>query len=275
VKPELLLDEKRLTELQNLIVDPRYVEKGFRKVQNFVGQTLPNYQEKVHYVCPPPTLVPTLMASLRTFLVRSVELPAPVRAAVASFGFVYVHPFLDGNGRLHRLLLHESLALDGYTDPGVVLPFSAAMLRDPIAYDRVLETVSHAVNARVQYRVDPDQNLLIENEREAQGVWRYPDFTPHVEYILDLLEATVTRDLPNELQTLNRIDQLTGAIREIVDLPDPKLSLLLALLLQGRGRLSQAKRTRHFAELAHAEIAAIEHAYAASFAPHARDAQTK
>lgn len=262
MQPEILLDEKRLTELQNLIVDPRYAEKGFRKTQNFVGQTLPNYQEKVHYVCPPPILVNTLMSSLRTFLVRSVELPAPVRAAVVSFGFVYIHPFLDGNGRLHRLLLHESLALDGYTDPGVVLPFSAAMLREPIAYDRVLETVSKAVNARVRYRVDADQNLSIENEREAQGVWRYPDLTAHVEYILDLLEATVTRDLPNELQTLNRIDQLTRAIREIVDLPDPKLSLLLTLLLQNRGRLSQAKRTKHFEELTDIEIAAFEQAYA-------------
>lgn len=265
MKNELLLDEKRLTELQNLIVDPRYAEKGFRKIQNFVGQTLPNYQEKVHYVCPPPALVPTLMASLRTFRVRSEDLPAAVRAAVVSFGFVYIHPFLDGNGRIHRLLLHESLALDGYTDNGVVLPFSAAMLRDPNGYDRVLETVSQAVTARVKYRFDAEQNLMIENEREAQGVWRFPDLTAHVEYILDLLEATVTRDLPNELQTLNRIDQLTQAIREIVDLPDMKRSLLLSLLLQNRGRLSQTKRTKHFPELLAAEITAIEEAYAETF----------
>lgn len=267
VKDELFLDENRLTELQNLIVDPRYTEKGFRKLQNFVGQTLSNYQEKVHYVCPPPALIPTLMASLRTFRVRSEELPAAVRAAVVSFGFVYIHPFLDGNGRLHRLLLHESLALDGYTDSGVVLPFSAAMLRDPHAYDRVLETVSQAVNARVRYHVDAEHSLVIENEREAQGVWRFPDLTAHVEYVLDLLEATVTRDLPNELQTLNRIDQLTQAVQDIVDLPDMKRSLLLTLLLQNRGRLSQTKRNKHFPELHPAEVASIEKAYAETFGP--------
>ena len=75
------------------------------------------------------------------------------------------------------------------------------------------------------------------------------------------------------MQTLNRIDQLTRAIREIVDLPDPKLSLLMALLLQNGGRLTQAKRARHFAELADTEIAAIEQSYAASFTPPAGETQ--
>lgn len=264
VKPELLLDEKRLTELQNLIVDPRYSEKRFRSEQNFVGQTL-NFREKVHYVCPPAPLVPTLIAGLRSFRARSDELPAPVRAAVVSFGFVYVHPFLDGNGRIHRLLLHESLALDGYVEPGVVLPFSSAMLRDPLAYDRVLETVSDAVGRRVRYRFEKNQTLVIENARESEGVWRYPDLTPHVEYVLELIEATVTRDLPEELQTLSRIDQLTAAIKDIIDMPDQKLSLLLTLLLQNQGRLSRRKREAYFDEVTDAEVAAIEGAYAEIF----------
>jgi hypothetical protein len=265
VKPELLLDERRLAELQNVIVDPRYAEQGFRTQQNFVGQTLPNFQEKVHYVCPPPQLLATLMAGLRSFLVRSNELPPPVRAAVVSFGFVYVHPFLDGNGRLHRLLLHEILAADGYTAAGVVLPFSAAMLRDSTAYDRVLETVSGAVNARVRYHLDRHHALVIDNVEQAEGVWRYPDLTPHVEYVLGLIEATVTRDLPDELETLGRIDRLTTAIREIVDLPDSKLSLLLTLLLQNRGRVSQRKRNSTFAELTDHEVGAIEQAYVEVF----------
>ena len=265
VSPETLLDEVRLTALQNMIVDPRYAARQFRKDQNYVGQTLPGFQEKVHYVCPPPLLVHTLMAGLRSFRQRSEDLPAPLRAAVASFGFVYVHPFSDGNGRLHRLLLHESLAIDGYTDSGVVLPFSAAMLRDSAAYDRVLETVSNAVNARVRYHWGKDGALVVENAREAEGVWRYPDLTPHVEYVLELIATTVTRDLPDELQTLVRIDQAAAAIKDIVDLPDPKLSLLLTLLLQNRGRFSGRKRTSSFGELTDAEVLEIERAFAEAF----------
>lgn len=262
---EQLLQEERLTELQNTIVDHRYAEKGFRKEQNFVGQTLPNFEEKVHYVCPPPALVPTVIAGLRTFHVRSRELPPPVRAAVVSFGFVYAHPFIDGNGRLHRLLLHESLSRDGYTDRGVVLPFSSAMLRDPARYDQVLESVSRVVNQRVRYRLAHGHDLVIENAREAEGVWRYLDLTPHVEYILDLIEATVSRDLPDELNTLERIDRVTAAIKGVVDLPPRKLTVLLGTLRENGGILSAQKRSSTFAELSDEEVAAIEAVYADIF----------
>jgi hypothetical protein len=43
------------------------------------------------------------------------------------------------------------------------------MLRDSPAYDRVLETVSHAVNARVRYYLEKDASLVLENAREAEG----------------------------------------------------------------------------------------------------------
>jgi Fic family protein len=266
VKPEELLNEQRLTHLQNIIVDPRWAEKGFRSEQNFVGQTLPNFEEKVHYVCPPPELVRTLIAGLRSFYARTKELPAPLRAAVTSFGFVYIHPFKDGNGRIHRLLLHDCLALDGYTDAGVILPFSSVMLRDGGAYDRILETVSNIVNRRVRFHLTRDRNLVIENAAEADNVWRYPDYTSHVEYVLDLIETTVRHDLPHELDILEKIDRVTTAIKEEVDLPDRKLASLLSLLRSNGGKLSARKRASAFPELTDEEIRGIEEAYRSAFA---------
>jgi hypothetical protein len=47
-----LLDEKYLVKLQNTIVDPRFAAKSFRNFQNYIGQTLPNYQDIIHYICP-------------------------------------------------------------------------------------------------------------------------------------------------------------------------------------------------------------------------------
>jgi len=41
-----------------------------------------------------------------------------VTAAVLAFGFVYIHPFEDGNGRLHRWFIHHVLAISGYSPPG-------------------------------------------------------------------------------------------------------------------------------------------------------------
>ena len=57
-----------------------------------------------------------------------------VVAAAVAFGFVYVHPFIDGNGRLHRWLIHQVLAAAGYNPPGVVFPVSAAILRNIQSY---------------------------------------------------------------------------------------------------------------------------------------------
>src|ERR1017187_6874890 len=46
-------------ELQNAIVDPRYAQNSWRTTQNFVSQTLPDYSEDVHFVCPKPEDVPS------------------------------------------------------------------------------------------------------------------------------------------------------------------------------------------------------------------------
>lgn len=260
-----LLDEARLSALQRLIVDRRYANSSFRKNQNYIGQTLPNYQERIHYVCPPPLLVRTLMAGLRTFLLRSEGLPAPVRAAVVSFGFVYIHPFEDGNGRIHRLLLHETLAKYGYTDPGVVLPLSAGILRDPHAYANVLESFSRTVLGRVSYDLDKRGRMTVKNPDKVDGVWRYPDLTLHTEYVLDLIENAVTKELPAELDVLQRFDSAGAAIAEVVDLPNRKLQLMLKLLHQNHGRLSKIKHEGEFPELSQAEVRKIEEAFAMAF----------
>lgn len=270
---ENLLDEERLVELQNLIVDPRYADKGYRTKQNYVGQTLPNLQERVHYVCPPPLLVRTLMAGLRTFLIRSAQVPSPVRAAVASFGFVYVHPFEDGNGRIHRLLLHETLAHDDYTDKGIVLPLSAGMLRDPLAYDRTLEGFSSTVIGRVNYEVDGRGRLTITNPHEVEGVWRFPDLTAHAEYVLTLIEQAVRHDLPTELDVLERFDVASRSVAEVVDLPNRKQQLILRLLHQNGGQLSKKKRESEFPELTDAEVTSIEETFNAAFDSSGPDAR--
>ena len=54
-----------------------------------------------------------------------------VAACCASFGMVFVHPFLDGNGRLHRFLLHHVLRQCGVTPEGIVLPISVALEARP------------------------------------------------------------------------------------------------------------------------------------------------
>ena len=65
-----------------------------------------------------------------------------IAAAVLAFGFVYVHPFEDGNGRIHRYLIHHVLAQRGFNPAGVVFPVSAAILERIDEYRTVLEDYS-------------------------------------------------------------------------------------------------------------------------------------
>jgi hypothetical protein len=53
--------KEAFVRLQNSIVDPRYAQKDWHTTQNFVSQTLPDYSEDVHFVCPKPEDVPKLM----------------------------------------------------------------------------------------------------------------------------------------------------------------------------------------------------------------------
>ncbi len=68
---------------------------------------------------------------------ESTPLDAVVQAAVAAFGFVFVHPFEDGNGRIHRLLIHLVLSRNAFTPKGVIFPVSAVMLQRRHEYDFV------------------------------------------------------------------------------------------------------------------------------------------
>jgi hypothetical protein len=265
VKPVELLAEKRLADLQNLIVDPRYAQPAFRTHQNYVGETLPDYRQRIHFVPPPPQFVPGLMQGLSDCLLKSAGAPALVRAAVVAFGFVFVHPFEDGNGRLHRFLIHDVLALDGFVPADVVLPVSAAMLKDMTGYDRCLETFSRPLASLLRYKLDDEDNLTVLNPDELEGCYRYPDMTAQAEYLCWAVDRALSHELEPELLFLAGFDKARSTIRAVVDMPDRRLDLLIKLLHQNKGVLSQNKRLQ-FAEITDAELARIEAAYSEAFA---------
>lgn len=83
-------------------------------------------------------------------------------AAAASFGFVFIHPFEDGNGRIHRFLKHQMLASSGFTPHQMLFPVSAVMMRDRSRYDEILEGFSHRFRPTSTTRcIRPDRWLSI------------------------------------------------------------------------------------------------------------------
>src|SRR5690606_7699316 len=119
-------EKARLVDLQNRIVDPRFADDDYRTTQNYIGETIVMGRERVHFACPKPADVPDLMEGLIAAHQRmSAGGVHPVlHAAAIAYGFVFLHPFDDGNGRIHRFLIHNILARSGFTPEGLMFPVS-------------------------------------------------------------------------------------------------------------------------------------------------------
>ena len=258
-------DENALVALQRTIVDPRYATDGWRDIQNFVGETLGGYREKVHFVCPRPEDVPDLMNSWIALTGRIVSggVDPVVGAAVSSFAFVFIHPFEDGNGRIHRFMMHHVLARRGYGPPGVILPVSAAILRDRQRYDDVLASFSRPLLDLIRWEWRggeahaPGRRMVVKSD--SAHLYRYFDATAMAEYLYDQVADSVRRDLREELDFVAVFTQALSGVREVVDMPDRRASLLVRLCMQNGGRLAARKRAR-FAELTDDEVVAMEDA---------------
>ena len=256
-------DKTALLRLHATIVDPRYAADDWRTIQNFVGETIGGYREQVHFICPRPADVPNLMNGWTALTRRVVNggVDPVVAAAVSSFAFVFVHPFEDGNGRIHRFLMHHILAKRGYGPPGSILPVSAAILRDRRGYDEVLSGFSRPLLDLIRWEwagggvSTPGREMVVKSE--SADLYRYFDATTFAEYLYDRVAESVRRDLKEELGFVAVFDRALTGVREIVDMPDRRATLLVRLCMQNGGRLAARKRAR-FAELADDELAAME-----------------
>jgi hypothetical protein len=252
--------KEAFVRLQNSIVDPRYAQSDWRTTQNYVSQTLPDYTEDVHFVCPKPEDIPGLMDAWMQMTQRlqtADVTDAVVAAAAAAFGFVFLHPFEDGNGRIHRFLVHHILTKMGFTPPRVLFPVSAAMLREREAYDRVLVRYSSSVLPFIDYDLDAEGRMAVHTE--TARLYRFFDATPHAEYLYHCIEDTIRQDLGEEIGFLVVFDAAMRKTLAIVDMPDRRASILVRLILQNRGKLSRAKRAA-FAEIKDDELRGIEEA---------------
>jgi hypothetical protein len=252
-----LLDEARLVQLQTAIVDPRFAATGFRDFQNYIGQSLPGYQDFIHYICPPPAFLPTLMEGLKQTAGKSIGIYPEIRAAILAFGFVFIHPFEDGNGRLHRFLIHDILVHDGIVPQGMIIPISAHMLNNIKDYDHTLEKYSKPLMQRIKYDKKEEGEVEILNTDEVEGYFRYPDLTDQCIYLVETIHATVKEDMPGELIFIQRYDEVKKAMQQIVDMPDKDINLMITFLHQNKGIFPKRRRNK-FEKITDQEINAMQ-----------------
>jgi len=252
-----LSNESDLVELQNVIVDPRYAAKSFRDFQNFIGETI-GYREKVHFVCPRPEDLGSLMqdwSAMSTKLRGSDD--AVAAAAAISFSFVFLHPFEDGNGRIHRFLVHHVLSREGFTPEDILFPVSAAIVRDEKAYDAALETFSGSVMELIDWEMNNQQKIVVKNDTSA--LYRYFDATSLAEFLYAKIVETVRIDFKEELEFVAVYDVAYKAVRDVIDMPDRRASQFVQMCLQNNGVLAKRKRSM-FEELSDADVTTLQDA---------------
>ncbi len=248
----------RLIDLQNRIVDARFRDTDYRITQNYVGQSVAWQQEHIHFVAPKPDDLADLMEGLVVSHKRmeAGTVPPVIQAAAIAYGFVFLHPFEDGNGRIHRFLIHNILARRDFTPENVMFPISAVMLKNPADYDASLNAFSRQLMPLVEYTLDQDGRLTVHNDTATW--YRYIDMTPQAEALFRFIDQTIDTELARELAFLANYDATKRAIQNIVDMPDRQIDLFIRFCLQNNGRLSARKRASHFNDLTDEEIDSME-----------------
>lgn len=247
------VSEDWLVRLQNVVIKDVYSqEASYRGRQNW----LEDANGRITFLPPPPDALSSLMRGWESFVndkEKGVELS--LKIACAAFGFVYLHPFLDGNGRLHRFVIHHVLQQSGLLPSGVVLPISASIAKDIPAYLEVLSRFSKPTTRLWEYKRADDGPVILSNP--GARPYRYFEADAEVLFMQKMIQTTILTEIPNELRFLAAYDDAFDALNKEFDLPRSDLSALIRMISGNNGRLSNAKR-KHYWHLPDAVIERIE-----------------
>jgi len=244
------ITEDYLVALQNLTVsNPFDKAVQFRPNQNWLRNALPGALG-VTYLPPPPDLMVSLMDQIMVLANRTdTDIDPLVLGSLVSFGFVFAHPFMDGNGRLSRFLFHKVVCGHSVLPNGLVLPVSVAMKRHEERYLQVLQTFSRP--ARALWQVNALDDVQIDAQLKGDpDIYRFWDATDCVTFGLQMASEALDHDLRDESAFLCRFDAVYKAVNDAIDMNNNDLVLLVRACLQNEGRLS-TNRYKQFVAKGH------------------------
>ena len=257
------LNKEELLRLQQIIIEnPRFVDMGFRRKGGFIGEhdritgePLPDHisakwQDLDHLM--------TSLLQTNQMLLKS-DLDAVLSAAVIAFGFVFIHPFEDGNGRLHRYLIHHILSKKQFSKQGMIFPVSASILDHIVDYRKVLEAYSLPLLDYIEWRETKDHNVEVLND--TLDYYTYFDATKQAEFMYDCVMDTIENIIPREVNYLIRYDQFKHFLEDEFEMPDKLIALLVRFMEQNGGTFSKKAKENEFDKLNEEEISKIETEY--------------
>ena len=125
------LNQTEIYRLHGILLgDDRFTQVGYREYGVFLGERDHDQDPIPEFIGARQNDVPGLMTALNSCnnKMRSQSIDPVIQASIIAFGFVYIHPLEDGNGRLHRCLIHHVLAERKFSPPDMVFPVSNVML---------------------------------------------------------------------------------------------------------------------------------------------------
>ena len=240
------LTEDYLVELQNTVIsNPVMAEAEFRNRQNWL-QRGGHGALAVRYVPPPPD---TMLALTNGWMrmANSIEgdVPPLVRAALVSFGFVFLHPFMDGNGRVSRLLAHHSLnlqqALPLVDGQATLLPLSVAMKRHEADYLAALESFSRPARLLWDVTCLADNDFLFDF-KSTPHVYAHWNGETAARFVTTCAEQALAKSLIEETWFIRAYDQAFDRIDRAFDLPNRTVNLLIQWIRQNGGKMPERRR---------------------------------
>ena len=257
------LSISELEYLQSMVIeDNRFVTPGLRQEGGFVGEhDRSTGMPMPDHISARAGDLKILMAGLINThdLLCEIDFDAVLSASVIAFGFVFIHPLEDGNGRIHRYLFHHVLAEKGFVPKGLIFPVSAVILARIEEYRKILEHFSKPRLDLIEWRPTEKNNVEVLND--TIDLYRYFDATRQAEFFFECVDETVNITLPGEVEYLKKYDILNEFIKNYIDMPDNLVDLLIRFLAQNNGKLSKRAKEREFNKLTTGEIQAIELKY--------------
>jgi hypothetical protein len=241
-----------------LIEDRRFIHAGLRPDGVFLGERDHDGDPLPEFIGARPDDLTSLMQGLieANNRMREARLDAVLQAAATAFGFVYVHPFQDGNGRLHRCLIHHVLAERQFTPPGIVFPVSSVMLDRIEDYRATLRDHSGPLMNSIEWRPTPAHNVEVLNQ--TADLYRYFDCTDNATFLYSCVARAVDHDLPTEIDYLRRNDEAMRRIMEVVEMPDRMAENLVLYIRKNNGVLGRKRREGEFAKLTDTEVTSVQ-----------------
>lgn len=263
------LSKDELLRLQHIVIDTnRFVKFGFRQEAGFVGEHDRSSGEPMpEHISARWQDLEILMEGLlaTSNLLEKSSFHPVLAASLIGFGFVFIHPFVDGNGRIHRYLFHHLLAIMKFTPQGIIFPLSAAILERIEDYRKVLEHYSHPLLDFIEWRKTATNNIEVLND--TLDYYRYFDATPQAEFIFECIDYTLNKIIPEEVGYLQKYDAMKAWLDDRFQMPDKTVSLLIRFLEQNNNKFSKRALENEFSTLTNDEVAEIEKTFKLYFEP--------